>query len=103
LVVSLHPCLPNIAMLKALTSLKPIPPWNFGRVSSDHRRQCKPRRSTLLLHQKLEVAKVIFWQVAGDRRNQLMEYVGIACATDLIKISRPTQLNSLSPSHPSGL
>jgi hypothetical protein len=38
LVSNLHPCFPNLARLNNLISLKPIPPWHFGRVTSDHRR-----------------------------------------------------------------
>jgi hypothetical protein len=39
LVIKRHPCLPNIAILNSLISLKPIPPTHFGRLIWVHRLQ----------------------------------------------------------------
>jgi hypothetical protein len=43
----------------------------------------------------LAIACLIFLQVSAGSRKQLIEYVGIACATDFRRISLPAQLASL--------
>lgn len=85
----LQACRAKRARLNISISLKPNPPICFGFVISSHATQHVFLLPSMLPHQKLRKRPSMCWHNPLGSRKHTMEYVGIACATALIKTSFP--------------
>jgi hypothetical protein len=92
-------CLPSRAKLNNSMSRKPRPPKNFGSTMSSQATQHVFLFPSLLPHQKLRRRPLMCWHRPLGSLKHDIEYVGIACATDLIHISFPST-DKQSPSQP---
>ena len=87
--ISLQACFASIARLKAFRSQNPIPHFFLWVHNLFQWIQCTVLSSWFRPHQYLANKKLILSQIDFGSLNNLIEYVGIACATILIRISRP--------------
>ena len=91
----LHPCLAKRAKLKALRSLNPIPHSAFDVHNFFHDTQAIFLSFSFCPHQKLPIKEFRSLHNESGSLNTLIVYVGVACATALIRTSRPALDNSL--------
>lgn len=106
LCINCHAFFASNAKLKAWMSLNPIPPFAFGEHNIFQFIQCIFFALFICPHQYLAMVEFIVSHKVFGILKMLMEYVGIACATVLIRISLPAfEINFFFPSHhpPCGL
>ena len=91
-----HSCFPNIARLKFSISLKPKPPWFFGRQSLFQATQWIFLECPLYPHQNLWIiASMSLHRLLGILKQPIVN-VGMACRTALIRTSQPAWDKSFS-------
>ena len=91
-----HACRARCARLKSSVSRNPSPPRYFGFIISSQETQQVRHFPSLLPHQKLHSKVFMWWQRPLGSLKQAMEYVGIACATTLIRTSFSAADKSIS-------
>lgn len=84
---SLQACLAKRAWLKALISLNPMPPMDFGNIILSHATHAIFLLPASTPHQYCLMSRVNSSQTDMGNLNTLIMYVGIAYATAFIKIS----------------